>query len=406
MEIVLAALAFDQPGGMQTYILTLAPHLERLGHGVTIYAPDGGQVADLARSRGLRVSDLESQLPPSCDAVISSDAVSALVMADRFPAAVRGIIVHGGDFDLHLPPAHEGVVSFAVAMNGVVQRRVEASAGAPPVTRLRQPIEIAHFFAAGPVREQAERVLLLGNYLSGRRRDALVDVCERAGLEWRQVGASGEIALDPRPAILEADIVIAQGRAALEGMACGRAVWVFGPSGGDGWVTADTYEAIEADGLRGRASGAPIDAEAFGRALADYRPQMGEVNRELAVLHHSPYDHAVAVVGLLEGRSKGPAPGAPLREMARLVRTHHDAQSRVAAVALELRALHGQYQMLARENARHAEESARHAAELDACRAQVAELLARLHPPPGLWRRAGGYGKRRLKRVWRGLVGG
>lgn len=399
MEIVLAALAFDQPGGMQTYLLTLAPHLERLGHGVTIYSPDGGLVADLARSRGLRVSQLESELPPSCDAVLSSDAVSALIMADCFPAAVRGIIVHGGDFDLHLPPSHEAVVSFAVAMNGVVQRRLEATADAPPVTRLRQPIEIAHFYPAGPVREQVVRVLLLGNYLNGRRKDALVDVCERSDVAWRQVGAAGEIALDPRPAILEADIVIAQGRSAIEGMACGRAVWVFGPSGGDGWVTEDTYAAIEADGFRGRSSGAPIDPKAFGRALEEYRPRMGEVNRELAVLHHSPYDHAVAIVGLLESGSRGPARGGPLREMARLVRTHHDAQSRVAAVALELRELHVQYQVLANENARHA-------AGLNACRGQVAQLEARLHPPPGFWRRAAGYAKRRFKRARRRLKQG
>jgi hypothetical protein len=52
----------------------------------------------------------------------------------------------------------------------VVQRRVEATADGPPVIRLRQPIEIAHFYPAGPVRDEVERVLLLGNYLSRRRR--------------------------------------------------------------------------------------------------------------------------------------------------------------------------------------------------------------------------------------------
>lgn len=398
MEIVLAALALDQPGGMQTYILTLAPHLERLGHDVTLYSPEAGSVAELARSRGLRVSRLETELPPSCDAVLSGDAVSALVMADRFPEAVRGIVVHGGDFDLHLPPRHEAVVSFAVAMNAVVQRRVEATAAAPPVIRLRQPIEIAHFYPAGPVREEAERVLLLGNYLSGPRRDALASVCEQAGIAWRQVGAAAEIALDPWPAILEADIVVAQGRAAIEAMACGRAVWVFGPSGGDGWVTEDTYAAIEADGFRGRSSGALADVGAFGRALEEYRPRMGEANRELAVLHHSPYDHAVAIVGLLEGASAPPPPRAPLREMAQLVRTHHDAQSRVAAVANELRDLHLQYLELHAQHQLLAHENAQRVAELDACRGQVAELEARLRPPR-FWRRAARYAKRLSGRI-------
>jgi hypothetical protein len=172
-----------------------------------------------------------------------------------------------------------------------------------------------------------------------------------------------------------------QGRAAIDGMACGRAVWVFGPSGGDGWVTEDTYVAIEDDGFRGRSIGALTDVEALGRALDEYRPGMGEANRELAVLHHSPYDHAVSIVGLLEIDPPPPAPGAPLRKMAQLVRTHHDAHSRVAAVAHELRELHAQHQILAHENAQHV-------TELNACRSKVAELEVRLQPPPPLWRRA------------------
>lgn len=344
MEIVLAALALDGAGGMQTYLLTVAPHLERLGHEVTLYSPLLGPVADLARARGLRVHGSEHELPPACDAVLSSDAVSALTMADLYPAAVRGIVVHGGDFDLHLPPAHEAVVSFAVAMNGVVERRVEATAHAPRVARLTQPIDIAHFCPAVPVGEQVERVLLLGNYLRGRRRELLVRSCEQAGVAWRQVGQHGEIALDPFSAILQADVVVGQGRAALEGMACGRAVWVYGPSGADGWVTEDTYGALEDDGFRGRATNALIDPDAFGRALGEYRPRMGDANRELMLLHHSPYDHAVALVGLLDRARAAPPAPAPLREMARLVRTHHDAQARVDGVVSELRELHEHYQ--------------------------------------------------------------
>ena len=38
MRLVLATDAFAGVGGSETYLLTVAEHLLRLGHGVTIYA--------------------------------------------------------------------------------------------------------------------------------------------------------------------------------------------------------------------------------------------------------------------------------------------------------------------------------------------------------------------------------
>ena len=336
MDIVVAAMALAPSGWCPVYVLAIAPHLERLGHEVTLYAPDTGPIADLARERGLRVSAGEHELPAGCDAVLSNDAPSAYDMAERYPHAVRGLIVHSADLDVHLPPRHEAVVSFAVALNGVVERRLAATADATPVTRLRQPIDIAHFYPATR-RASAPATCCCSatgwRDLPARRSGR---ICERAGLTWQQAGSTGVIALDPLPALLDADIVVGQGRSALDAMACGRAAWIFGPAAGDGWVTSETYERFEDDGFRGRATPAVVEAESFEQALVQYAPRMGRVNRRLATLNHSPYDHAVALAGLLmRGEARTPPP-APLREMARLVRTQFDAQTRVAAIASEL----------------------------------------------------------------------
>lgn len=371
MDIVLAVLELDQPGGVQTYALTVAPQLERLGHHVTIYTERAGAMSDLARSRGLKVYGAESRLPERTDAVISNDAPCALLMAELYPDAVRGLILHSGDIDLVLPPPHPGVVEFAVAMNGVAQRRAQAFALAPPVTRLRQPIDMAHFYPAGPVRERPENVLLLGNYLRGRNREQITAACERRGIAWRQVGAHAAFALDPLPALLEADIVVAQGRCALEAMSCGRAVWLFGQSGSDGWIDRDSYAAIEDDGVRGRSRDEPVAAGAFSSALEQYTPRLGDEGRDLIVRHHSPYDHSVALVKLLErARPTRPDP-APLREMARLVRNQYDSQVRVILVAEELRQLHVSHQRLTAEHERLRAELA---AEQERARRLEAEL--------------------------------
>jgi hypothetical protein len=261
-------------------------------------------------------------------------------MAERYPDAVRGLIVHSADLDVHLPPAHPGVVSFAVAMNAVAERRVRATVNPPETVRLRQPIDFGHLYPGTSLGARPERVLLLGNWLGGRARDEFTEVCERAGLSCRQVGFYGETTVDPRPRLLESDIVVGLGRSALDAMACGRAVWVAGQNAGDGWVTEDSYTALEADGFRGRGTDAVIDAAAFGRALEQYDARMGPVNRQLAVLHHSPYDHAVELVGLISQHDPIAPPPAPLREMARLVRTQFDAQTRVVGLFHELRAKH------------------------------------------------------------------
>lgn len=339
MEIVLTALSLDGPGGMQTYLLTIAPQLERLGHEVTLYAPQLGTMADVACSRGLRVARSERELPDLCDAVIAQDGVTMLAMADRYPGAVRVIVVHSAEYDIHLPPGIDGTVSCAVVMSSAVERRVRAMSTKLKVERLRQPIDLERHPAVGSISDRPRRVLMLGNYLNGRARDALVGVCENAGLAWRHVGIHGELLPDPISAISDADIVIGQGRSALDAMACGRAAWVYGPVAADGWVTASTYASFEADGFRGRATDRLHDAESFGRALREYDPSMGTVNRNLITLNHSAYEHAIELVTIIDTAPAGHKVDAPLRELARAVRAQHDAQSSLEAITRELRAL-------------------------------------------------------------------
>lgn len=339
---------------MQSYVLTLAPYLERLGHTVTVFSGLPGLMSDLAVKRGLRFCARGDDLPPTCEAVISNDAPSALVMAERYPDAVRGIVVHSSELDVHLPPAHDGVVTFAVVMNRAVERRVRASAHPPAIFRLTQPIDTAHLYPATSISERPQHLLLLGDRLQGRTRDTFITACETAGLTWERVGAGNPCA-DPFGSILAADIVVGLGRSALDAMACGRAVWVQGSFAGDGWVTRDSYAALEADGLRGRATGTILTPEDFAGQLAKYDPSMGEVNRELAVLRHSPYDHAVEMVEITQRFTATAPASAPLREMERLVRCQYDAQSRVHAVANELQLMRVQFERERQELREHVE---------------------------------------------------
>lgn len=386
MKVLIATPELTGPGGVQSYVLTIAPHLERLGHEVTLYCEAEGALGSRARERGLRVVCGPQALPAEADAVYSQTTPLALLMAELYPRAARLLAVHSGDLDLHLPVGLDGVVSAAVVFHDAAGRRVRAMANPPPVVRLRQPIEYAVMTSAAEPRPRPEAVLALGNHLTGAARAALIAVCQQEGLRWQQVGIADRPELDPLPAIARADIVVGQGRSTLDAMAAGRPAWVSGPNGGDGWVTESSYALLEADGFRGYATGAAAGAEAFRRGLDSYDPAMGASGRSLILAHHSPHEHVVALVELIGELPVAPAPDAPLRELAQLVRIAYIHQSNSTLVRRSLEQLvmthraeieqisrlrAGEIEALAAANCELAElsaeldrERARHAAEL------------------------------------------
>lgn len=130
--------------------------------------------------------------------------------------------------------------------------------------------------------------------------------------------------------------MIGYGRSVLEAMACGRAVYVYDWKGGDGWVTARSYAAIEADGFAGGATDGALDGSDLAADLRAYSAAMGPVNHDLVIKHHRAAIHAQELVGLFE-KLASPAPRRrePMQEMARLVRLEWRARLDVNALADE-----------------------------------------------------------------------
>jgi hypothetical protein len=344
-------------GGSESYLITVAEQLDRLGHGVFLYSPEGGEAVAVARERGLRVGDA-SVLPAGCDAALVQDAGVSLQLAGRYPSTPQLFVAHSEIFDLQAPPQLDGAVGLVVALSDRVARRMRAFAERVEVVRLRQPIDTERFLPRAQLPEVPRRALLLSNTPKSDRIEAIEWACSRTGLELSQVGgAAGRIA-DPRHALAGTDIVIGYGRSILEAMACGRAAYVYDWHGGDGWVTGESYEAIEADGIGGRGGRAIVDREGLAADLRRYSASMGPVNHDLAMAHHRANVHAQELVELLRGLAEPPQrPREPLEEMARLVRL--EWRARLDAHALmrenaELRAHLRESQEAARDAARSA----------------------------------------------------
>lgn len=387
-------------GGSESYLLTVAEQLDRLGHETVIYTPEPEGGVEVAQERGLSVVG-EAALEDEYDAALVQDSGVSYQIAERQPALPQLFVAHSAKFDLQAPPQLDGVVGAVVVLNDRVATKVRSHATEVEVVRLSQPIDTVRFAPRGALSETPRTALLLSNTPHGDRLELLEKVCAEAGLELSRVGGVSGRSTDVRPALAGAEIVIGYGRSILEAMAMGRAAYVYDWKGGDGWVTKESYPAIEADGIAGSAGVATVDVDRLADDLRGYSAAMGPVNHDLVMSHHRAGAHAQELVALFERLAQpAPRPQAPLQEMARLVRLEWRARLEINGLAEENAHLRDLL-----EESRGQVEEARRAAADEATRVHE---LAKAYEATASWRltrplRALGELRGRLARFRRSL---
>ena len=319
-------------GGTEVHLAILGEQLRRLGHETVVYSPELGPYADHLRSRGFEVTDALTELPEDCDVVFSQDTLVAYDLVSRYPGARHAFRICGQSHDFQLPPQLAGAVDLVVVLSDRYARIAAASAAGTPVVRLRIPVDPELLAPLGGIRERPRKAVLLGNY--PERFELVRSAWGEQGLEVERVGEANDSSqrFDVSSALAGADIVVGKGRAALDGMACGRAVYVFDLFGGDGWVTPELYPALEADQFAGLATGRVIGREELARDLSEYDAAMGAANRDLVLQHHDARTHAVELLEAL-GEHAPPAerPVSSVREAARLASLQWSWESRARA---------------------------------------------------------------------------
>ncbi len=353
----------------------------------------------MTEERGLTVVN-EGEMPAECDAALVQDAGVSLQLADRYPDAPQLFVAHSEIFDLQVPPQLDGVVGLIVALNERVASRMRALSSGVEVVRLRQPIDTERFTPRGALPDVPRSALLLSNTPHDDRLAMIEVACDAAGIELTRLGGSAGQKLDPRQALAEADVVIGYGRSILEAMACGRAAYVYDWKGGDGWVTPESYPAIEADGIGGRTGKAFLDAEGLAGDLAGYRASMGPVNHDIVLAHHRANVHVQELVELIRTLAKPASrPRDGLDEMARLVRLEWRAQAEIRRLTEESVGLRQSIenerafaQELLQENARLYELVAKADRDIEQAKAEAeaerrqAEAVARAFESTTSWR--------------------
>ena len=386
MNLVLGTFELTTIGGVGTYLVTVAEELERMGHSVTVFTEEAGEMAAIAEERELRVVDDQADLLDSCDVVYAQDAPSAYVLADRYRKTPQAFCLHAIEHDRWVVPQLPGVTGATVALHDRAARFARSLSNVADVTRLRQPVDTRRFAPRGPLGEIPRRALMLGNYLSGDRLDLIRAACSAAGVELVQRGLQTDgFARSPEAEINDSEIVIGKSRVIVEAMACGRAAYVYDHNGADGWVTPRRYVELEADNFDGLAGERSLDEDDLVGDLLSYRPAMGPANRDIAVAHHGARAHCESLVDLF-GRiaPRREQRGAPLDELGRLTRVQWRADARALGFEHEAQLLRAELALRNREGTELQEETVRSrrraeeaeeraaAAELDAERARAA----------------------------------
>ncbi|MCX6386254.1 MAG: hypothetical protein NTV40_06435 [Solirubrobacterales bacterium] len=367
MRIVIATQSLAGLGGSESYAITVADQLQRLGHCVWLFALDLGQSSAAAKALGLPVTDSSSALPDDVDALIVQDGTVACELAVRYPLTPQLFVAHSDIFDLQLPPQVEGLLAAVVTLYERVDKRIRAMALQLPVIQLHQPIDVERFKPLSPIRGLPRVALALSYYINDTRLDLLSEACAKAGIELRTNSIRGEKpTTTPELVYNEADIVFGKARVVLEAMACGRAAFVFDHNGSDGWVTAENAARLAADNFGGQDEFRPLDAASIAAELSSYDPLMGTNNRDFIVANHAASAHAAELVDVL--RSVAPRTqtvDAPLNELARMVRNYHRADSAAFALRAERHHLTTRIGELEQDRNQLEDQRARLAADLE-----------------------------------------
>ena len=181
-------------GGSQTYLFTVAENLVRLGHEVTCC---GASARWPTRSAPWAPWWPPSTSPGTRATRCWSRTSAAYTLAERWPDRPQVVVAHSAYFDLQLPP----LVPLPVGRRRMSGHDAPGRGDARDVRD--RAAEAAHRrgppVARGTVRARPRRAVLLGNYLRGEARDAIVEAWGPAGVEVVQVGTMTRPTLGTSP---------------------------------------------------------------------------------------------------------------------------------------------------------------------------------------------------------------
>lgn len=279
MRILLGNNTLSILAGSETWTVTLARHLKKLGHDVTCYSPRLGFVSDTLESEGITCVGslpasgirpfsivLEPDFDARFDVIIANHHDIVTELRARFPDTMIVSTIHGVQHLMDGPrgekvPAPEhpaiGKADVFVSVSEEIQAKLMSDYQQDSLI-VRNFFDIPYFKTkrvATPGKPKA--ILFNTNYATKDDQETkiMAAVARHFGARLLAVGANFVAAKDIRVALEDADVVVGMGRSALEGACAERLVIVHGRWGTGGALNAGNLPKLRACNFSGRDSG-------------------------------------------------------------------------------------------------------------------------------------------------------
>jgi hypothetical protein len=296
MKILMTNNTLRHLGGTETYTYALAVQLTKMGHSVTCYSPDLGQVADRLKQEGISVVSDLTDAPGSIDMIHAHHHDPALVAQSHYPQTPLIFTSHGVLPWQEQPPVGMNVHKYVAVSEEVLGQLRRLS---DDCTIIRNGIDPARFSSHTPISPDVLRRILASNYMKPDMKTLIQKAADGIGADVRFIGGT-QANWHIESHIEWADLVIGLGRTALEAMAMKRAVLVYDYNGSDGMVTPHSFDILQVRNFSGRTYGGQYTRPLLKRELLRYNPADPPVLHERIFIEHAIETAAESYVKLYE----------------------------------------------------------------------------------------------------------
>jgi hypothetical protein len=262
--------------GTELYVYDVAVELLNRGHQPVAFSTVLGEVADSLRAATVPVVQDLSHLAATPDVIHGHHHFETLIALLTFPRTPAVNFCHGWMPREEEPLFFPRVLRYIVVDEPCRDRLVcEYGIGADRVELALNFVNTSRFLPRPPLPEKPRSALVFGNDIhEGSQLSAVQSVCAGAGITLDVAGLGvNRPEANPEELLPRYDLVFAKARSALEAMAVGCAVILFGPRGLGPMVTIERWEQLRRLNFGIRALTLPASAENVAEQIQRYDPQ-------------------------------------------------------------------------------------------------------------------------------------
>ncbi len=262
-------------GGTQTFTMDLALGLRARAHEVAVFAWMRGSLADELAGAGVPVVASPRECGFLPDVIHGQHHLAAMTAITAFPGVPAIYLCHGYSPWQERPPLHPRILHYA-GMAPIMAPWMASLTGrsAEEITVIPNTVHLGRFSRVRRQESTPRRAVVFGNTAIPADHIAVLErACRERGIALDLIGEPfGTATAEPHVILPDYDIVFAIGRSALEALASGCAVVLFGSDGCGPMIHPQNLEFFLQRNLTVPEAGCAPAMEAINREIGTLNP--------------------------------------------------------------------------------------------------------------------------------------